>query len=179
MRAFVARLKAQEAKSKRATFGFPYDNSVEAYASVLCTDGLNPANAASWPKAGADADKRAKYFGRLWAWQSAQCASNTWTAHDEDAYRGPFNRRTASPILVVGNTWDPATNYESAVKVASLLPNSRLLSSDNWGHSAYGTSRCVTSAIDAYLLTQVLPARGTTCHGDVQPFQDSLIAPPS
>ena len=114
-----------------------------------------------------------KYFGRLWAGSSVGCASKTWTARDKDAYRGPFNRRTASPILVVGSKWDPATNYAGAVRAASLLPNSRLLSSDNWGHTAYGTSQCATSAIDTYLLTEVLPAPGTYCHGDVQPFETS------
>ena len=175
MKAFVTRLKAQEAKQKRASFGFPYDNSLEAFSSVLCTDGSNPADAASWPKAAAAADERAPYFGRAWAWASAPCASKTWTADDEDAYRGPFNRRTASPVLVVGSKWDPATNYEGAVRAASLLPNSRLLSSDNWGHTAYGTSECATSAIDTYLLEQALPAPGTYCHGDVQPFQDSPL----
>jgi hypothetical protein len=38
-----------------------------------------------------------------------QCARSTWTAHDEDVYRGPFDRRTAAPVLVIGNLWDPAT----------------------------------------------------------------------
>jgi pimeloyl-ACP methyl ester carboxylesterase len=175
MKAFATRVKAQEAEQKRASFGFPYDNSLEAFSSVLCTDGLNPSDAASWPKAAAAADERAPYFGRAWAWASAPCASKTWTAQDEDTYRGPFNRRTASPILVVGNKWDPATNYEGAVKAASLLPNSRLLSSDNWGHTAYGTSECATSAIETYLLDQTLPAPGTECHGDMQPFQDSIL----
>jgi len=178
-KAFVVRLKAQEAKQAKqaaAGFGFPYDNSLEAFTSVLCTDGLNPPDAASWPAAAAAADKRAKYFGRLWAWSSVGCASKTWTARDEDAYRGPFNRRTASPILVVGSKWDPATNYAGAVKAASLLPNSRLLSSDNWGHTAYGTSQCANSAIDTYLLTEALPAPGTYCHGDVQPFEASPVS---
>ena len=74
-------------------------------------------------------------------------------------------------MLVVGNNWDPATNYEGAVAAARLLPNSRLLSSDNWGHTRTAPRQCVTDAVDAYLLTQKLPARGTLCHGDIQPFE--------
>jgi pimeloyl-ACP methyl ester carboxylesterase len=177
-KALAIRLKAHEAEQRKAAFGFPYDNELEAFTSVLCTDGLNPPDARSWPTAAAAADHRAKYFGRMWTWQSAPCASNTWTPHDEDAYRGPFNRRTSSAILVVGSKWDPATNNEGAVKAASLMPNSRLLSSDNWGHTAYGTSPCATSAIDHYLLTKALPAPGTNCHGDVQPFQGSQVSAP-
>jgi hypothetical protein len=59
------------------------------------------------------------------------------------------------------------------VTASRLLPNSRLLSSDNWGHTAYGTSDCATGAIDTYLLRGRLPKAGTVCHGDEQPFQDS------
>ncbi|MER7418035.1 alpha/beta hydrolase [Micromonospora peucetia] len=91
---------------------------------------------------------------------------------DEDAYTGPFNRRTSAPVLVVGNYWDPATNYRGAVSSARLLPNSRLLSSDSWGHTAYGTSACATGAIDAYLLRGALPANGKVCVGDLQPFAE-------
>ncbi len=108
---------------------------------MLCTDGLSAANAASWPAAAAAADRRTKYFGAFYAWLTVQCARNTWTAQDQDVYRGPFDRRTAAPVLVVGDQWDPATSYDSAVKVARMLPNSRLVSSDSWGHEAAGDVR--------------------------------------
>jgi len=150
---------------------FPYDNSFDAYAAVMCTDGRHPASAASWPKAVARADKRATYFGRAWGWASVQCARGSWTVHDEDAYTGPFTKHTRYPVLFVGSFWDPATNYADAVASSKLLPNSRLLSSDNWGHTAYGTSACATGATDRYLLYRSLPAVGTTCVGDNQPFR--------
>ncbi len=167
-------------KARRRVVGraFPYDNSFDAYAAVMCTDGRHPARGTDWVKAGAKADKRAPYFGRAWAWASASCARNTWTVRDEDAYTGLFNRRTKNPVLVVGSFWDPATNYADAVKSSKLLPNSRLLSSANWGHTAYGTSACVTSAMDRYLLTRTLPAKGKSCVGDVQPFRTTLSTDP-
>jgi len=145
---------------------------------VLCTDGNHPRNAEAWPGYARSADRRAKYFGRAWTWWTSPCAKATWTAHDEDAYRGPFDRRTAAPVLVVGNTWDPATAYWGAESVSRLLPNSRLLSSDNWGHTAYGTSACATGAMDAYLISGTLPEKGTVCHGDVQPFESPLTPEP-
>jgi pimeloyl-ACP methyl ester carboxylesterase len=169
----AAKRSDASATRRRAAFGFalPYDNSPEAYQALLCTDGVNPPEAAKWP-AYADADdKKAPDFGRLWTWASAPCASKTWTARDEDTYRASFRHRTANPVLVVGNYWDPATNYDNAVKVASMLPNSRLLRSNSWGHTAYGTSACATGAVDAYLLTRELPAVGTRCVGDDQPFK--------
>ena len=151
-------------------YGFPYNSSFDGFASVACTDSLNPRELADWPTYAANAERRVKHFGRLWTWNVAMCASKTWTGKDEDAYRGPWDRRTANPVLVVGNYWDPATNYAGAVKASQLLPNSRLLSSDSWGHTAYGTSECVTTAVEAYLVSLKLPAKGTVCVGDDQPF---------
>ncbi|ADG75573.1 TAP domain protein [Cellulomonas flavigena DSM 20109] len=151
-------------------FAFPYSNYTEAFSAVLCTDSLNPAQPEEWIVAGERQDELAPGFGPAWSWASPQCASSVWTAQDEDAWRGPFTARTAAPVLVVGNLWDPATAYEGAVAAADVLPNSRLLSSDNWGHTAYGTSVCATGAIDAYLIAGELPAVGTQCVGDEQPF---------
>jgi pimeloyl-ACP methyl ester carboxylesterase len=151
-------------------YAFSYDNSLEAFTAVLCTDSVNPSSVTAWPKAADRADAAAKYFGRLWAWSSAPCAAKTWTVQDEDAYRGPFTKRTAGPVLVVGNRWDPATNYRSAERVARLLPNSRLLLSDSWGHTAYGSSACATRAVSDTLRSVRLPARGTHCVGHVQPY---------
>ncbi len=158
--------------------GFAYSNFLEAFLGVLCTDGTNPASAASWRQHADESAVAAPRFGRLWTWQSAPCASDTWTVRDEDAYAGPFDTRTANPVLVVGNFWDPATNYEGAVTTAGLLPNSTLLSSDSWGHTAYGTSTCVTDAVDTYLLTVRTPEPDTLCVGDVQPFTVPLAGPP-
>ena len=162
----------QDTATHRAAWGLDtsYVNRVEATESVMCTDGLNPADTNLWPGFADAADQTGHDFGRWWAWWSAPCASTTWTVRDEDAYRGTFDHTTAHPVLVVGNHWDPATRYEGAVRAASLLPGSVLLSSDSWGHTAYGTSECVTGAVDRYLIDGTTPAAGTVCVGDVQPF---------
>jgi len=151
--------------------GFPYDNALDAYNAVRCTDGMHPADAALWPAKAAAADRRAPYFGRYWAYSSIPCARSTWTVRDEDAYTGPWTKRTSGPVLVIGNYWDPATTYQAAVQVSKLLPNSRLLANDTWGHLSYGKSACTTTATDRFLLTLALPKAGAVCRGDIQPFQ--------
>ena len=170
----LAQVKQQVSRG----YDFPYDNGLDTFSSVLCTDTLNPASPTVWGPATAKADARAPYFGRSWGWSSVQCATRSWKAVDEDAYRGTYSKRTAHPVLVVGNIYDPATNYDGAVKAASLLPNSRLLSSDSWGHTAYGTSACVTDAVDAYLVTGKLPAKGTMCKGDYVPYAEPPVMEP-
>ncbi|MFI5895216.1 alpha/beta hydrolase [Actinoplanes sp. NPDC051513] len=173
----VKRIK--DARAKKPARDFPYDNGFETFASVDCTDALHPKDAGSWPALMAKADKRAPYFGRAWGWSTAQCARNTWTVRDEDAYTGPWNRRTAAPVLIVGTKWDPATNYDDAVSANKRLPGSRLLSNTNWGHTSYGTSDCATNAIDNYLLKGTLPAKGTVCQGAYQPFLEPLPDDPA
>jgi len=171
--------KARAVAESKAGRDFPYENGFEAFAAVDCTDALAPKSASQWPTLMVAADKRAPYFGRAWGWGTAQCARNTWTVRDEDAYTGPWTRRTAAPVLIVGTRWDPATNYDDAVSAAKRLPNSRLLSNTNWGHTSYGTSDCATGAIDTYLLTVKLPAKGKLCQGAYQPFLEPLPTDPS
>ncbi|WP_197677214.1 alpha/beta hydrolase [Friedmanniella luteola] len=151
--------------------GFPYDNDFDAFAAVSCTDSVEGTRAADYPARAARADGRAPYFGRLVTWNWSSCAADAFRGNDEDAYRGPFTTRTAAPVLVVGNYWDPITNYQGAVTSARLLPNSRLLSSDSWGHTAYGSSACATQAVDTYLLTGEVAASYPVCRGDLQPFE--------
>ncbi|WBB78826.1 alpha/beta hydrolase [Micromonospora sp. WMMD882] len=168
----VARARAQVAR-----YDDDYVNGLETFLGVDCTDAYHPGDAMLWPAFADRADRRDPYFGRLWSWVSSPCARDTWTVRDEDAYLGPFDRRTGAPVLVVGNYWDPSTNYQGAVSAARSLPNSRLLSSDSWGHTAYGTSVCVTGAVDRYLLTGTPPAEGTVCVGDLQPFATASTGP--
>lgn len=168
----VKRLGAERGIPGR--LGFPYDNSLDAFQTIACTDSRNSKNLASYSSLAKKADKSAPYFGRLWLWNLAACSSKKWTVKDEDAYRGPFDKRTSSPVLVVGDYWDPATNYAGAVSVSKRLPNSRLLSSNSWGHTAYGASNCVTDAVDRYLIAKKLPAKGKVCQGDYVPFSEPL-----
>lgn len=162
--------RATVEKGSHPQRGFPYDNSFDALASVACTDSRETTRSASFPAFAAKADQRAPYFGRPWLWSTSVCAGDAFTGNDEDAYPGPFTRATRAPVLFIGNYYDPATNYDDAVSADRRAPNSRLLTSDSFGHTAYGTSACVTNAMDAYLLKATLPRAGKVCKGDIQPF---------
>ena len=118
--------------------------------------------------AGIAVDAAHGYFGGIWTWASAICAS--WHRTDAARYMGPFNRRTANPVLVVGNLFDPATPYHGAQTVNALLPDSALLTVHGWGHTSLFLSACADEAITRYLVELRTPAPGTVCEQDVVPF---------
>jgi pimeloyl-ACP methyl ester carboxylesterase len=147
----------------------PYPNIVEGQYGVLCSDSDNPDDHRFWSTAGAEADRRFGYFGRMWTWFSSPCA--VWEGFDADRYTGPFDRNTANPVLLVGIRFDPAAAYENAVVVDDLMPNSTLLTVEGWGHtSGEIPSQCTEDVVSRYLLTRITPADRATCAVDFGPF---------
>lgn len=69
-----------------------------------------------------------------------------------------------SPILVIGTSNDPATPYQWAVKLASILNNSLLISVSGEGHTGYNRdSQCVDQAVEKYLISGEIPAQDLAC----------------
>ena len=88
-------------------------------------------------------------------------------------YRGPWDRRTANPVLVIGNTFDPATPLRGAVAMTQDLGRARLLTMDGYGHTALlNTSSCINRYEGRYFVSGVLPPQATTCAQDEKPFGD-------
>ncbi|MFI7547291.1 alpha/beta fold hydrolase [Actinoplanes sp. NPDC049599] len=148
-----------------------YPNDVEGAPGVACSDTLNPRDLPAWQRAADRAERQYGYFGRFWNWAWSACRS--WPAGaGQDWHLGPWTARTAAPVLIVGNYFDPATRYQGAQAAARLLPNSRLLSYAGWGHSAYliAGNTCVDTAVTQYLLTGQAPAPGTVCRPATSPF---------
>jgi len=143
-------------------------NLLEALPGVACSDSDNPDQIGAWRRAADASDRTAPYFGRYWTWFSSIC--QPWPGRDPDRYTGPWTRRTVNPVLVVGNRFDPATPYQGAVTLARLLPRSRLLTLNGWGHTSEGKSSCIDTHTARYLLTPRTPQPGTVCQPDIVPF---------
>ncbi|WP_181970368.1 alpha/beta hydrolase [Kitasatospora xanthocidica] len=74
-------------------------------------------------------------------------------------------------MLVVANTGDPAWPYEGSRAMADTLAGARLLTVDGYGHTVLGNpSACAAGAQERYLVEGRLPAPGTVCAPDRQPF---------
>jgi TAP-like protein len=136
--------------------------------AIRCSESPNP-GPAGFPSLDAFAYGRAGAIGPYWSWQSLACAS--WRATAADRYTGPWDRRTANPVLVLNTTHDPASPYQGAVAMSRQLPSARLLTVDGYGHIGQGTpSACATRYINRYLIRTQLPPIGTRCRQDQQPF---------
>ena len=150
-------------------------SGLEWLPGVSCLDAANPPTASSWPPYAHRADARAPGFGAFWTYVSTPCAA--WPAQDPDRYRGPWGKKTANPLLLIGNRQgDPATPYVDARTTATRrLANARLLTLNSFGHtSSYGgESRCINAAVDRYLVEAKLPPQGKVCQPDRGPFPAS------
>ena len=69
----------------------------------------------------------------------------------------------APPIVVIGNTGDPATPYDWSVAMADFLDSGVLFSVEAEGHTAFGSIDCVAEPIVSYLVDLVVPEAGATC----------------
>jgi pimeloyl-ACP methyl ester carboxylesterase len=147
----------------------PYSGA-ESALGVLCSDSPNPRVPAQYAAQAALASARSGVVGPDWVWPGGEACAQ-WPVLAQDRYTGPFNRPTASPILVVGNTVDPATPYQDAVAMSRDLADARLLTVDGYGHTALANpSSCVAAAEDAYFVTGTLPPPGTACRQNALPF---------
>ncbi|MGA5298909.1 alpha/beta hydrolase [Nucisporomicrobium flavum] len=154
-----------------------YPNDVEGSPGVTCSDTLNPRAFGAWQRAADRAERRYGYFGRIWNWAWSVCRSWPRTA-GQDRHLGPWTARTSSPVLVVGNYFDPATHYQGAQAAARLLPHSRLLSYAGWGHAAFfiAHNACVDSHVTHYLVTGQVPPAGLVCRPEGSPFGEASTA---
>ncbi len=101
-----------------------------------------------------------KLAGPFIGWgQWAPCAAN-WPGHATERYTGPWNAKTKTPILLINNTYDPATGYPGAQHAERLLGNAVLLTVAGYGHPFGLPSRCADTWRVRYLVHLVTPAAG-------------------
>ncbi|MCP9206251.1 alpha/beta hydrolase [Streptomyces sp. NEAU-Y11] len=102
-------------------------------------------------------------FGEYLAWGMLGCTE--WPV-DGTTDSPEVNAKGSAPILVVGNTGDPATPYAGARKMAGELgPGVGVeVTYKGQGHGAYNSGNaCMTRTVNAYLLDGKVPSDGTTC----------------
>ena len=69
----------------------------------------------------------------------------------------------AGPIVVIGTTGDPATPFDSTVRMSNTLEDGRLVIVEADQHTGYGVNRCVIDLVNDYLIDLEAPADETEC----------------
>ncbi|MEU9001854.1 alpha/beta hydrolase [Streptomyces sp. NPDC048551] len=102
-------------------------------------------------------------FGDFLGWSMLSCTDwpvpGAWHTPDVSA-------PGSAPIVVIGNTGDPATPYEGARKMVERLGKGVgvELTYKGEGHGAYNSGdKCVQQAVNSYLLDGKVPPAGTVC----------------
>ncbi|MFI1045990.1 alpha/beta hydrolase [Streptomyces griseoruber] len=140
-----------------------YSNIAAANAAINCSDD-SPRYSADQVEGKVPEFRAASpLFGDFLAWSMVSCTD--WAVPGA-ADRPDVGAAGSAPILVVGNTGDPATPYEGARRMVTALGKGVgvELTYRGQGHGAYGSKNtCVRAAVDGYLLEGRVPAAGTVC----------------
>lgn len=136
-----------------------YANTFEAETAVDCLDAPAP-SIAQLTREGRSLVRLAPAFGLLDLYSEITCA--LWPVK---ATSSPHRIAAAGapPIVVVGSTGDPITPYIWAVSLAHQLRQGVLLTRVGDGHTGYGSSSCVRTAVDHYLAGLITPPGGERC----------------
>ncbi|MER6239083.1 alpha/beta hydrolase [Streptomyces clavifer] len=139
-----------------------YSQSNAAFAAVNCADYADRFTVADVRGHLPEIRKASSVFGEWMAWGLLQCTDWPVVGH---ARTVDVTAAGADPILVIGNTGDPATPYEGAEKMADHLGKGVgvRLTVEGEGHGTYAVNGCLTALVDTYLLDGAVPKDGTTC----------------
>lgn len=143
--------------------GGHYSNSIEANYAINCLDHPVPSSPSYFSDRAAALARTAPLFGPFVAYGDLPCA---YWAVPPTGTPGPITAPGAPPIVLVGNTGDPATPYQWAQAVHSELAGSILITRTGDGHGGYDASSCVQRLVNAYLIGLTVPADGQTCPSD-------------
>ncbi|WP_406414133.1 alpha/beta hydrolase [Streptomyces sp. NBC_01614] len=140
-----------------------YSNITAANISINCADDKPRYTPADVERKLPEFRAASPLFGDAFAWSMLSCTD--WAvagAADHPDVSAPGS----APILVVGNTGDPATPYEGARRMVDALGHGVgvELTYKGQGHGAYNSkSKCVQDSVNGYLLDGKVPAAGTVC----------------
>ncbi|MFH8534997.1 alpha/beta hydrolase [Streptomyces tendae] len=144
-------------------------NEDDAFRAITCDDSSNRYTVADVESRLPDFLEASPLFGPGLAWSALSC--DGWPV--PGAARHPeVSAPGAPPVLLVGNTGDPATPYEGAARMAQRLGEKVgvELTYEGEGHGAYDSGNtCVQGTVNAYLLNGTLPKPGTVCEAEPLP----------
>ncbi|KAG6000438.1 hypothetical protein E4U54_001422 [Claviceps lovelessii] len=156
---------------------YTHPGSDELGMIVICTDQYD----APQPKDGLD------FYDSLWAnmteksWIAGNsrfldilpCKNfNEYWPHPAEVYRGDLNKTLSNPVLLIAETYDPATPLRNGRRLLHEMgKNARLIVHHGYGHSSVDTSNCTDAIAKAYILEGKIPTEAeTACYANKKPY---------
>ncbi|KAI2637269.1 alpha/beta-hydrolase [Xylaria nigripes] len=90
-----------------------------------------------------------------------------------EVYRGDLNHTLKHPVLLIAETYDPATPLRNGRRLLDEMgSNARLIVHHGYGHSSRDKSSCTDSIAKSYILEVKLPdEQETACYADEKPYR--------
>ncbi|CBQ70218.1 conserved hypothetical protein (C-terminal fragment), partial [Sporisorium reilianum SRZ2] len=104
---------------------------------------------------------------------------NRTFAAPKEVFRGALNHTLAHPVLLVAETYDPATPLRNGRRLLREMgtSNARLIALDAFSHSSRDLSKCVVQKVRQYMLHGVVPQEAETrCEADSKPYRSGGAA---
>jgi len=138
-----------------------YSNIMAANTAITCADTTERHTVEDVRELLPRFRKASSVFGESMAWGLMQCTG--WPVRGADEAQ-EVSADAAAPIVVLGNTGDPATPFAWAPALAEELGSGVLVTLEGEGHGAYDTGNpCIRRVVDNYLLEGEVPRHGTSC----------------
>lgn len=155
-------LRLADLLSDREEDGTYSKNSGDAIVAINSLDFKSEGEEKDWISQAMQLRSELDVMGEFVAYEDAALAAWPFVSVRD---RKPLAAQGAAPIVVVGQTHDPATPYVMSQNLAGQLSSGVLVTQEGWFHGAYdkNAGRCVVDAVESYFVDGTVPADGTHC----------------
>ena len=155
----------------------PKPSSSELGALVICADSYDapepPEGLVWWESLWANMTTQSWISGNSRFFSVLPCRNfmKYWAA-PAGVYRGDLNHTLHHPVLLIAETYDPATPLRNGRRLlAEMGSNARLIVHHGYGHSSADSSSCTDSIARDFILHGTLPDdQETACYANEKPY---------
>lgn len=155
-------LSLADLMSDRQEDGTYGNNSGDAIVAINSLDYPAEGTEKDWISQGMQLRSQLTVMDDFVGYENASLAAWPFKSERE---RKPLSAVGAGPIVVIGQTHDPATPYVMSQNLAGHLDSGVLVTQEGWFHGAYSKTagECLVGAVESYLLDGVVPKDGLRC----------------
>ncbi|MTA93566.1 MAG: alpha/beta fold hydrolase [Actinobacteria bacterium] len=136
-----------------------WGNELEAFSVITCLDARNTPTDAEYEAIAKELSTTAPLLYPDGVFITSQCPYLPAAGESPVTITGA----SATVMLVIGNTGDPATPFASTERMAAALESAVLVAVESNNHGGYGINDCINEAVHRYLIDGTAPQEGTRC----------------